>query len=145
MKNIIVKLWNNGQLPIKDAIYFSSGESFSLKIATHSSTLLQKGDFFNLYDLYHKDESEITNIDILNEIKLSNDYYCCVGEGSYGSEGFIAYLDINRELIWVMYFEESNPFFNITEYSPGNILAESSANVKLNIKLSRPIEFFLVE
>ena len=39
--------------------------------------------------------------------------YLCCGEGAHGSEGFFARLDPNERLVWVAYFEESNPFVNI--------------------------------
>lgn len=51
----------------------------------------------NLISLpFIENKDEVTDIDKFREIKLANNCYCCVGEGSYGSEGFVAYLDENK-------------------------------------------------
>ncbi|EAM8245442.1 hypothetical protein CLL99_003417, partial [Salmonella enterica subsp. enterica serovar Thompson] len=73
-----------------------------------------------------------------------NNCYCCVGEGSYGSEGFVAYLDENKNLVWVLYSEESNPFINVSEYIPDIIIVESSSNIRLKININNPMDLELV-
>lgn len=145
MKNIVIELWKNETLPVKDAIYFSNGAAFLLEITSYPIPTLQKGNSFDLNELYKNNENEITHIDIFKEIKLSNGFFCCVGEASYGTEGFIACLDTNKNLIWVIYSETSNPFINIIEYRTGNILVESSANFKLRIDVIDPMNIELVK
>lgn len=37
----------------------------------------------------------------------------CCGEGSYGSEGFFGQLDEQKNLVWVVYLENSNFFVDV--------------------------------
>ncbi|BBE78320.1 MULTISPECIES: hypothetical protein [Enterobacteriaceae] len=145
MKNIISELWNQELLPIKDALYLSDGRAFSYKIASYPTPRVEKGESFDFVDFYNKNKDEVTSIDTIMNIKLSNGCYCCVGEGSYGSEGFIACLDKNKVLKWVIYSETSNPFFNIYEYEDDTILAESTANVKIKVNVNNPTNLDLMK
>lgn len=131
-------------LPVKDAIYFSNGDSFHLRIQLYPTPVLHKGDSFSLISFYKENENEITNIDILKEVKLSNGFYCCVGDGSYGSEGFVACLDEKRNLLWVVYSEISNPFISAFENDFGYIIAKSSAEFKLKICIRDPRDMSLI-
>lgn len=145
MQKLIVNLWENETLPVKDAVYFSNGEAFSLKITSYPLPNIQRNGWFDLHDFYEANKEEITEIDVFKVIQLSNGYYCCIGEGSYGSEGFIAYLDSNKSLVWVIYSESSNPFINVDEDDSGNIFVESSARVKLKININNPINLELIK
>ncbi|MCI0913458.1 hypothetical protein JNA92_14735 [Pseudomonas putida] len=138
MKNIIMKLWEQELLPIKDAIYFSSGEACSCKIATYPSPSIKIGEKFSLEDFHATHKCDVCHIDILKEIPLTNGGYCCVGEGSYGPEGFIAYLDKEKELIWVIYSESSNPFIDVTQVNDKTISTRSTTDIKITIDLENP-------
>ncbi|MHA8111788.1 hypothetical protein ACX122_01425 [Kosakonia cowanii] len=142
MKNII-QLWEDGLLPIKNAIYFSNGKSFLCEIRPYPTPYIEKNGEFDFSAFYEEDKDEVTDIDKFREIKLANNCYCCIGEGSYGSEGFIAYLDENKKLVWVLYSEESNPFINVYEYMPGIIIVESSSNIRLRININNPVDLEL--
>lgn len=144
MQKVIVDLWKNETLPVKDAVYFSSGESFSLKITSYPLPNIQRNGWFDLHYFYENNKEEVTDIDVFKVVELSNGNYCCVGEGSYGSEGFIAYLDSNKDLVWVIYSESSNPFINAIEDYSGNIVVESSAKIKLKININDPVSLELV-
>ncbi|ECX5102165.1 hypothetical protein F6H62_21880 [Salmonella enterica] len=143
MKNII-QLWEDNLLPIKDAIYFSNGRSFLCKIMDYPTLHIERNGEFDFSAFYEKNKDEVTDIDKFREIKLVNNCYCCVGEGSYGSEGFVAYLDENKNLVWVLYSEESNPFINVSEYIPDIIIVESSSNIRLKININNPMDLELV-
>ncbi|CTW30168.1 hypothetical protein [Escherichia coli] len=142
MKNII-QLWEDDLLPIKDAIYFSNGKSFLCKIKPYPTPCIEKNGEFDFSSFYEKNKDEVTDIDKFREFKLANNCYCCIGEGSYGSEGFIAYLDEDKNLVWVLYSEESNPFINITEYTSDIIIVESSSNIRLRININNPVDLEL--
>ncbi|EHB4884966.1 hypothetical protein JXF96_004076 [Salmonella enterica subsp. enterica serovar Heidelberg] len=143
MKNII-QLWEDNLLPIKDAIYFSNGRSFLCKIMDYPTLHIERNGEFDFSAFYEKNKDEVTDIDKFRVIKLANNCYCCVGEGSYGSEGFVAYLDENKNLVWVLYSEESNPFINVSEYIPDIIIVESSSNIRLKININNPMDLELV-
>ncbi len=143
MKNII-QLWEDNLLPIKDAIYFSNGRSFLCKIMDYPTLHIERNGEFDFSAFYEKNKDEVPDIDKFREIKLANNCYFCVGEGSYGSEGFVAYLDENKNLVWVLYSEESNPFINVSEYIPDIIIVESSSNIRLKININNPMDLELV-
>lgn len=134
----IIELWNKEELPIKDGVYFSNGKSISLSMKFYPNLLIEKGDPFNLISFLKEESDNVTCIDIMKIIMMSDGYQCFLGEGSYGSEGFIAYITPERYLEWVMYFENSNPFINAIELSNKCIEVESSANYKIVIQLNNP-------
>ena len=62
-----------------------------------------------------------------------------MGEESYGSERFIAYIAADEKLNWVIYFEKSNPFINAIELSGQLLEVESNANYKVILDLENPV------
>ncbi|CAM4172708.1 hypothetical protein [Serratia silvae] len=137
----IVELWNKEELPIKDGVYFSSGKSIAISISTYPDLVIEKGSEFDLEGFLNEGPEEITNIDIMQKVTVNDKFQCFLGEGSHGSEGFIAYLTIGGELEWVMYFEQSNPFVKVVKLSNETIEVESSANYKLIINVDEPENF----
>jgi len=70
----------------------------------HISVLEEEGDF-GLPDIFIKDKLEYPVKDII--------VYC--GEGGYASEGFVAVeSDKTKRLLWIAFFEESNPFTKVS-------------------------------
>lgn len=136
----IIQLWNEEKLPIKDAVYFATGESIALSVQFYPKLLIEKGKKFDLNCFLKKEPDYLTNIDITKEVKINSCGKCYLGEGSYGSEGFIAYTKVNKELQWIIYFEKSNPFINAVEISNKLIEVESSANYKIIIDINNPID-----
>lgn len=136
----IGELWDEGVLPIKDGIYFSNGDSISLAVRFYPKQLIEKGDFFDLVSFLAENPDYLTNVDPTKIILLSNGDQCFLGEGSYGSEGFIAYKNLKGDLTWVMYFERSNPFINAKELSNNRIEVESSGNYQIVIELDNPTQ-----
>lgn len=137
--NSIVKLWNEHSLPIKDGIYWADGGSIAMDIIAYPFPSVEKKETFSLDAFLQEHHDEITSIDIFKKIPLpTENKYVWIGEGSYGSEGFIALIDENDCLIWVMYAEESNPFVSIEECASGSILAISSLGLKLIIDIDNP-------
>jgi hypothetical protein len=137
----IVELWNKEELPIKDGVYFSNGKSIAISISIYPDLVIEKGAEFDLEDFLNEDPEEITNIDVMQKTAVNDKYQCVLGEGSYGSEGFIAYLTTEGNLEWVMYFEQSNPFVKVVKLSNDIIEVESSANYKLIIDVNEPEKF----
>jgi len=141
MPTTIQDLWEKQSLPIKEGIHFGDGRFFPCKISYYPEPKIEKGNDFECSHLPAENSDDISFIDVLKEIALSDGGYLCVGEGSYGSEGFIASLNKARALQWVIYAEESNPFIDIIEEAPGIIVAESSAGFKLRINTIKPTDF----
>jgi hypothetical protein len=64
-------------------------------------------------------------------------YSYIAGEGGMGNEGFILCLDENEEPDWVLFFVNSNPFYQL-ELNGGVLEAISSHDLKFSINLSSP-------
>ncbi|OCG10929.1 hypothetical protein A9G09_11555 [Gilliamella sp. wkB292] len=141
----IVELWHKQQLPIKDGIYFASGQSIALDAVFFPQLSIHVGEKFDLNVILNNDADNLTDIDIFDKIILANGDQCIIGEGSYGSEGFIAYLSANQDLIWVIYFEKSNPFIKVLPLTNQSIMVESSANFQLIIELANPVNLKLIK
>ncbi len=144
MQSIISKLWKEELLPIKEAVFFFDGRAKSCKITSFPTPKIEVGADFDFIDFYRNNNEEVTSIDIIKEVKLLNECYCCVGEGSYGSEGFIAYLDNDKNPIWILYSENSNPFVSVFEHEENTILVESTAGLKIQIDLHNPVNLKLI-
>ncbi|WP_017347054.1 hypothetical protein [Pantoea sp. A4] len=144
MKSVISMLWDQEKLPIKDGIYFSNGTSIAYSVESYPKKKLTKGSEFDFEMFYKDNKDEVTSFDEIVNIKLPNGFHCSAGEGSFGSEGFIAYISDENELQWVIYLEELNPFIKITNTSDEIIIAESSADIRLKIDVNNPLNMELV-
>lgn len=128
----------------KGSCVFFDGRATSCKITSFPTPKIEVGADFDFIDFYRNNNEEVTSIDIIKEVKLLNECYCCVGEGSYGSEGFIAYLDNDKNPIWILYSENSNPFVSVFEHEENTILVESTAGLKIQIDLHNPVNLKLI-
>jgi hypothetical protein len=135
---LISRLWEAGTLPIKNGIYYADGRSLSLTIKRNENLEIKVGKQFSLEELYAIDPDYITNIDITKEKILPNDEYFCCGEGSSGAEGFFAYLDSNKKLLWVIYFEELNPFYDFTINDTSAII-KSTLDIQIKLNINNPL------
>lgn len=109
----ITELWKEFQLPIRDALHFADGQSFDVSLTPESSSGLTVQAPFDLNTMLAEDPSWTSSVDGLVEADLGKRGLLWGGEGSYGSEGFIARLTTERSLVWAIFFMDSNPFDQI--------------------------------
>jgi hypothetical protein len=88
----IVTLWRDGHLPIQDAVFFADGRSYAVDVEGTGLVVVEE---FDLAETLAEDPDWVTSIDITREIPLA-DGFVVAGEGSHGSEGFFARLDVGR-------------------------------------------------
>lgn len=140
--NLILKLWDEAKLLIRDGIYFADGRSFFVDVKHNGDMQIESIVSFDIESFFAADPEWVTSIDITKQAQLTDGSYFCCGEGSYGSEGFFAYLDDNKKLLWVIYFENLNPFNSFT-IQQDKVIVESTSGVKLKLNLIDPrtIEF----
>lgn len=81
---------------------------------------------FDLDEVLEGDPSWVSSVDGLASVDLGEKGLLWGGEGSHGSEGFIARLTVDRAPIWAMFFTESNPFDRIR--LSGNVATFSSTS-----------------
>ncbi|MFD5408766.1 hypothetical protein [Streptomyces nojiriensis] len=120
----IERLWVDLELPVKDALHYADGHSYAVALdaaAPKGFTVLAP---FDLHELLEGDPSWVSSVDGLAAVDLGERGLLWGGEGSHGSEGFIARLTVDRALMWAMFFMESNPFDRIR--LSGNVAAFSS-------------------
>ena len=73
-------------------------------------------------------------------IDKQHDIEVVAGEGNFGSDGFIAVVGLKtRKLIWLAFFESSNPFDKINIINE-EIHATSTLNCVWKFKISSPIQ-----
>lgn len=138
MTSSIEQLWANYQLPIRDALHFSSGESFEIEISPADSAGYKILEEFDLASELSRNPDWVSDVDGLHSVVLDGGDLLWVGEGSYGSEGFIARLNREKSLIWTVFLEESNPFQEI--HLQGNIACfVSTSGVRLRVDIDNPL------
>ncbi|MBT1187546.1 hypothetical protein HET69_27005 [Streptomyces sp. CJ_13] len=122
----IERLWEGFELPIKDALHYADGHSCDVALdsaAPRGFTVLAP---FDLDEVLEGDPSWVSSVDGLASVDLGEKGLLWGGEGSHGSEGFIARLTVDRAPIWAMFFTESNPFDRIR--LSGNVATFSSTS-----------------
>ncbi|RLP93317.1 hypothetical protein EAD89_06700 [Micromonospora sp. BL4] len=63
--------------------------------------------------MFEEEPDNLTHVDILRgaDVLLANGSgYLCGGDGAHGSDGFLARLDKDRNLMWIVVLTDSNPF-----------------------------------
>ncbi|SCL21018.1 hypothetical protein GA0074692_1059 [Micromonospora pallida] len=111
MTSVISRLWLAENLPIRDGLYRAAGTARDAWADPTAPGGLALGEPFGLTEFLVPDPEEVTTITVALERELSDGSgHLVCGEGSYGSEGFFGRLDRNRQLLWVVYLEDENPF-----------------------------------
>lgn len=140
----ILTLWTNGQLPIKDAIYFSDGTVFNLSIISYPSPKIIRHSPFILH-INNINMEYITSIGETFRLNLFEKGVLVLGEGSYGSEGFFAHLNSKDDLLWVLYSEKCNPFISAVDSGTGRVIIESSAEYLVSIDVEKPQDILVID
>ncbi|NEB06453.1 hypothetical protein [Streptomyces sp. SID13726] len=109
----IERLWEDFELPITDALHYADGHSYDVALAPDTPTGFAVLASFDLDEVLESDPSWVSSVDGLAAVDLGENGLLWGGEGSYGSEGFVARLTTDRSLMWAMFFAESNPFSRI--------------------------------
>ncbi|MFI6553897.1 hypothetical protein ACWGBY_02490 [Streptomyces griseus] len=122
----IERLWEDFQLPIRDALHFADGDSCDVALDSGVPSGLRVLSPFDLAEILESDPSWVSSVDGLVAVDLGSRGLLWGGEGSYGSEGFIARLTGERTLSWAIFFSESNPFDRIQ--LAGNVATFSSTS-----------------
>ncbi|MFJ2822951.1 hypothetical protein ACIO7M_17815 [Streptomyces toxytricini] len=79
----------------------------------------------------------MSSVDGLAAVGLGGRGLLWAGEGSYGSEGFIARLTPDRNLTWAMFFTDSNPFTRI-HLAGGTATFASTSGTRRTVHIEDP-------
>ncbi|MFF2775560.1 hypothetical protein ACFVU3_11680 [Streptomyces sp. NPDC058052] len=113
----IGELWARGEVPDRDGLYRADGSAREVDVDSAALSRFRLGGPLDLEELLRDDPGGTTPYDIhrgcfarLPEGSGAGSGYVCGGDGAHGSEGFIARLDADRRLVWVVSMADSNPF-----------------------------------
>lgn len=130
-------LWREYELPIKDALHYADGRSYEVALNPAAPGGFSVLSVFSVDEILEDDPSWVSSVDGLTSVDLGERGLLWGGEGSYGSEGFIARLTPDRALIWAMFFAESNPFDRIQ--LTGNVATfHSTAGFEVSVDIENP-------
>lgn len=139
----ITQLWRSGVLPARDGLYHSDGRSFDLRVEAFPKPSITVGERFDLGLMMQTTPDNITEYDITFELPLDGGEWICAGEASHGSEGFFSHLAPSRELVWVVYNEESNPYYKARTRTGTEIEVFSSAGFSLIVDVNAPLAMYI--
>ncbi|MEU8618106.1 hypothetical protein [Streptomyces sp. NPDC048623] len=133
----IERLWEDDYLPIRDALHYADGRSYDVELDSTAPGGFSVLSPFDLDEILKDDPSWVSSVDGQASVDLGEKGLLWGGEGSYGSEGFFARLTADRKLIWVMFFDGSNPFLRIQ--LSGNVATfRSTAGVEITVDIDDP-------
>jgi hypothetical protein len=136
--SLIETLWLADNLPIQDGLYRADGVAYGVQVDASVEGGLKILATLSLEQFLAHHSDMITSIDTTLEKPLPHGVgYLCCGEGSYGSEGFFGRLDQHRNLVWVVYLENSNPFVDAS-ITNTNATFTSSSGVSITVNLGTP-------
>ncbi|MEU9298874.1 hypothetical protein [Streptomyces sp. NPDC048269] len=133
----IERLWEDFQLPIRDALHFADGRSCDVDLDSDVPSGLKVLAPFDLDEMLESDPSWVSSVDGLVSVDVGSKGLLWSGEGSYGSEGFIARLTVDRALIWAIFFTESNPF-DRTQLSGNVATFSSTSGIEITVDIDDP-------
>jgi hypothetical protein len=130
----ITTLWAERELLVQDGLYFGTGEAVRAELAPGSDTGLRLTEPFDPAAELRADPENVTSVDISAFETLPDGGRLVCGDGSWGAEGFFGRLTADDEVRWLMYFEDSNPFAEITRYgSIATFWSTSAVTITVNI------------
>ena len=137
----IYKEWKNGRLPIINGIVYEDGsiEWINIDYDSNYRRIINRGSNLSINDLISKSELHFSAISTCYQTENKTKgvtLYC--GGGSYGSEGYVVLeSNVESKLIWIAFFEESNPFEKI-EFINDKIIVYNNLREKWSFDLKNP-------
>lgn len=141
MKIDIQKYWDKDLCPIINGIIFANSvvKMLEPKHADEFTYIPQFSGTTSIEEINSVDDLKLTTICKMKSLEVEEAnlrIYC--GEGSWGSEGFVAVCDIaDDKLQWIAYFDYSNPMVKV-EYLNGKIVSYSNLGHKWEFNISTP-------
>ena len=136
--NMIGKLWLAGNLPIRDGFYRADGAARAVRIDASAPGGLALLEPFDLEALLLADPERVTCIDITVEENCPTVRdACAAGKPPTGSEGFFGRLDRYKNLVWVVYLQDSNPFIEaVLDRTHATVTSSSDVSITVDLTSS---------
>lgn len=133
----ISRLWADREVPAREGLYLADGRAWSVVLDASALGSLTIAEPFDVDALLEEDPEFTTSTDttyMTVEISPTEGYLCC-GEGSHGSEGYLAKLDPAKRLVWVVYLAASNPFMEIeVRENVARFLSSSGVTICVDVR-----------
>ncbi|KAK1179619.1 hypothetical protein B7755_016585 [Streptomyces sp. NBS 14/10] len=135
--NDIQLLWGEFRLPTRDALHLADGNSYDVALSPGTPSGFRLLGAFDLHQMLTSEPDWTSEVDGLKSVELAHGGFLWGGEGSYGSEGFVARLTAGRSLIWAVFLTESNPFQEIRLHGKIASFVSTSA-VEITVDIDDP-------
>lgn len=155
--SIINKIWKTEEkkLPCTNCIVFGNDNVIILDFVTYyeSNTKKSSAEVSPLCDTtissilkYNPCENWVW-VDIWNELIADGKQKFVCGEGSYGNEGFVACEDLEENLIWGMFFDQTNPIaeLKIIDNTLIGITEHRESQIEINLEDITDIKFIIYD
>jgi hypothetical protein len=106
-------LWVAGEVPAWDGLFRADGGARAVEVDGAQLSWFDLGAPLDLDAMLAEDPERVCSVDIHPQCFAAlpdGSGYVCGGEGELGSEGFFARLDADRNLVWVVWLGDGNPF-----------------------------------
>lgn len=126
--NQVLTLWEERLVLVRQGIYFQDGSARELTIEPTAVGGMSVGDPIDVDAVLSDDPEDTTSVDaVLAEAMVrGSGRVLLAGECDYGSDGYFALLEPDRSLLWLAFFDSSNPFVTIDLH--GNVAVLRSSN-----------------
>ena len=131
-------LWDDGKLPIRDALHFAGGGSYDVVRDPYVLGCLGVREAFDLPGMLAEAPTWLSSIGGLIEEPLKGGDFLWGGEGSHGSDGFFARVRPDETLVWAVFFMDSNPFEEGIELFGKYAKFHSSAEIAFTVDIDDP-------
>ena len=122
------------ECPLINAFFFPDGSMLVLNSNSSGIDVLCRSDIDSFFR--YNNINSISSIDVYKEYE-NDKYIARIGEGSFGSDGFVWLTNKERELVWFLFLDNCNPF-NDVNIKNDLIEATSTMNIKIQIPTNVP-------
>ena len=142
--NSIQALWEKGQCIILNGVMYANGsvelvKAYDLPRPVGTLSL----PFLEQTSLDWNKTCEITTlIPSCRSEDLSRGVVAIGGEGGMGGDGFLALTDVANRLLWIAFFDFSNPFVFV-EIARSEIIAKNNLEESWHFQIAKPSQIIV--
>ncbi|UZJ29919.1 hypothetical protein [Streptomyces endophytica] len=134
----IERLWTDYNLPTLDALHFPDGRSYEVEMDSAAPSGMKLVEAFDLEEFLEEEPGWVTPVDGQRSVPLTDGGVLWGGEGAHGSNGFCARLNADLTLVWVIFFQVSNPFTEV-QVSGDIAVFNSTSGVSITVDINDPL------
>ncbi|TLF81173.1 hypothetical protein [Nocardia cyriacigeorgica] len=138
MTNAVQRLWRQREVPIAEGVYTAEGRAWKVWLDPAADCGFTVGEPIDVDALLADSPGNTTSTDAtFQTVEIPGEGYLCCGEGDLGAEGYVAKVDREGDLVWVVHFDDSNPFIAL-ELDGDRAHCLSSSGVRITVGVQGP-------